>query len=248
MPASSRNSSERAPRKRISKPPEVRREELLDCAQALFVERGYDDTTVNDIVARAQVSKGAFYHYFESKEAMLEALADRMVRQSVSQVEDLLTDSRLGAVERLNAFLARSREVERREAPAIRAAFDVIFRPENQMLYARTSQAVNEAMAPIFAQLIEDGRAAGAFRTPPNSEAIADILLQINAGQRKVMTEVVAAAGVGEQDRAAARLEERLQIFGLAMDRILGLPDGTIQMTEPGFAEVIVGAAPRRPE
>src|SRR5208283_202867 len=69
-----------ASKPRIVKPPAQRREELLDCAQELFLGLGYDNTTVNDVIARAGVSKGAFYHYFTSKEAMLEALAERFAR------------------------------------------------------------------------------------------------------------------------------------------------------------------------
>ena len=66
----------------VKKPPETRIAELLDCAQRLFFERGYDNTTVNDILEAAGLSKGAFYHYFESKEALfsasfLETLKDR---------------------------------------------------------------------------------------------------------------------------------------------------------------------------
>ncbi|TIL28812.1 MAG: helix-turn-helix transcriptional regulator, partial [Mesorhizobium sp.] len=47
---------------RVIKPPEIRSAELLDCAQRLFFERGYDNTTVNDIIREAGLSKGAFYH------------------------------------------------------------------------------------------------------------------------------------------------------------------------------------------
>ena len=75
-----------AAKPRIVKPPGQRREELLDCAQALFLARGYDNTTINDVIARAGVSKGAFYHYFTSKEAMLEALAERFARRSLEQL------------------------------------------------------------------------------------------------------------------------------------------------------------------
>ena len=62
---------------RIKKPPEIRTAELLDCAQRLFFERGYDNTTVNDIIAEAGLSKGAFYHYFASK---FDREAERLLR------------------------------------------------------------------------------------------------------------------------------------------------------------------------
>jgi len=77
---------------RVVKRPDERRAELLDCAQLLFLAHGYDHTTVNDVIDRAGVSKGAFYHYFTSKEALLEALAERFARRSVEQLGDILED------------------------------------------------------------------------------------------------------------------------------------------------------------
>ena len=61
---------------RVIKHPELRRSEILDCAQSLFLARGYDCASLNDVIAAVGLSKGAFYHYFASKEALLEALAD----------------------------------------------------------------------------------------------------------------------------------------------------------------------------
>ncbi len=124
---------------RIVKTPAQRREELLDCAQALFLARGYEATTINEVIAKAGVSKGAFYHYFTSKEAMLEALAERFARRSLDQLGDILEDRSPDALSRLNAFLARSRQLRREAAPMIRPLFAAIFRPENIVLYHRSA-------------------------------------------------------------------------------------------------------------
>jgi Bacterial regulatory proteins, tetR family len=59
---------------RVIKHPDLRRSEILDQAIALFLSRGYDTTSLNDIIAEAGISKGAFYHYFPSKEALIAAL------------------------------------------------------------------------------------------------------------------------------------------------------------------------------
>lgn len=60
------------PRKR-----EQRAGEILDAAAALFVEKGVPATSIDDIVERAGVAKGTFYHYFQDRTAMLEALRER---------------------------------------------------------------------------------------------------------------------------------------------------------------------------
>jgi AcrR family transcriptional regulator len=62
-----------------TKPPEVRREELLDAAEQLFLAQGVAATSVDAIVAGAGVAKGTFYLYFQSKEQLLSALQQRFI-------------------------------------------------------------------------------------------------------------------------------------------------------------------------
>ncbi|MBS0220170.1 MAG: TetR/AcrR family transcriptional regulator [Proteobacteria bacterium] len=62
-----------------TKPAEIRREELIDAAQALFLGKGFDDTSVDEIVKAADVAKGTFYFYFKTKDDVLQALRTRFV-------------------------------------------------------------------------------------------------------------------------------------------------------------------------
>lgn len=48
---------------------------IVSAAWELFYEKGYDDTTVDEIVAKSGTSKGSFYHYFESKDSLLSSLS-----------------------------------------------------------------------------------------------------------------------------------------------------------------------------
>ena len=48
---------------------------IINAAWKLFYEKGYDDTTIEDIVSLSETSKGSFYHYFEGKDALLGTLA-----------------------------------------------------------------------------------------------------------------------------------------------------------------------------
>jgi AcrR family transcriptional regulator len=224
---------------RVVKRPEERRNELLDRAQELFFERGYDQTTVNDIIEKAGVSKGAFYHHFSSKEEMLEALAARLARESVASVGDVLGDASLDALGRLNAFLGRARQLKVATAPKLRALFDVVFRPENIVLYHRLNAAVGAVMAPVLARIIGEGVAEGVFDTP-DPRATAEILLQLGTGAHDAVARAIAASSTEEIDRAVEELERRLRLQGIAFDRILGVPDGSVRLVEPGFARAVM--------
>jgi AcrR family transcriptional regulator len=70
-----------------TKPAELRREELLDAAQQLFLDKGIGATSIDDIASAADVAKGTFYLYFPSKETLLHALQERFVAGFVERLE-----------------------------------------------------------------------------------------------------------------------------------------------------------------
>jgi AcrR family transcriptional regulator len=228
---------------RVVKHPELRKKELLDCAQELFFARGYENTTVNDVIDKAGVSKGAFYHYFDAKEELLEALAARFVRDSVAQVADILEDRSLGALGRLNAFLARFRRIRIEAAPNMRAAFDAVFRPENIVLYHRINTATMAVMTPVLTRIIAEGVEEGVFDTI-DPLGTAEMLLQLGPASHDLVARAFNAATEKEKMDATKALENRPQLFSIVVNRILGLPEGSVQIAEPGYARAIVMTRP----
>ena len=85
---------------RIAKSPDERRHELIACAQKLFYSKGYERTTVGDIVDELGVAKGTFYYYFDSKLAILEAMVDEMIGQSVALLHKIVADETLPVLEK----------------------------------------------------------------------------------------------------------------------------------------------------
>jgi AcrR family transcriptional regulator len=70
-----------------TKPPEIRRNELMDAAERLFLEKGVGATSVDEIVAAAEVAKGTFYVHFPSKEHLLAALQQRFVTSFADMIQ-----------------------------------------------------------------------------------------------------------------------------------------------------------------
>ena len=163
------------------KAPAVRRAELIDCAQRLFLQKGYERTTINDVIAATALSKGAFYHHFRSKEDLLEAIAARFAREAVDQTEGVRSDASLGALQRLNLLLAMTREWKGEHLPELRAMFTTLLRPDNAVLYHRIVGAVFDAMGPMLTGVIEAGQAEGAFDTA-DAEVAAEALLWLGEG------------------------------------------------------------------
>lgn len=219
---------------RVIKHPEIRRAELLEIAARLFGPSGYDATSIDDIIKEAKLSKGAFYHYFPSKDALLEALASRVAEQALQRLSDVLSDDRMTAVERLNAFLRRGRS--RGEGEQNVAIFAAIFRPENLPLYHRLHAAVTRVMIPPLTRIIEQGVREGSMKSHYPATT-AEIVLTLGATTHDTVAALIAAPDRAALLDALSAFQVRLEQQGIAVDRILGLPDGTIGFWDQAFAE-----------
>jgi AcrR family transcriptional regulator len=226
---------------RIVKHPELRRGEFLDCAQALFLAHGYDHASLNDVIAKAGVSKGAFYHYFPSKEALLEALADRFARGALAQVQDVLDAPGIDALARLNAFMARARQNKVETAAESWALFEALFRPENLVLFHRINTAAVALFMPALTKIIAQGVKDGMFKTF-DPEGVADMMLQLGAATHGIVARALAGDSKADWDAAIRALERRIKLYELALDRILELPDASIRLTQQGYVRAVMTA------
>lgn len=232
---------------RVIKHPELRREELLDQAQALFLTHGYDRASLNDVIAAAGVSKGAFYHYFASKEALLEALAERFARQALAGVQDILDDPGLDPLNRLNGLLAQSRQAKVEAAAEAWALFETMFRPENLVLFHRINLAASASFSPLLVKIIRQGVEDGTFRTF-DPEGVADMVMQFGMATHGVVAKAIASGSDAGMNVAIETLEKRVRLYEVALDRILGLPDGSIRISEPGYVRAVMTARRRTVE
>lgn len=92
-----------------NKYPEQTVEKIIEVSLRLFLERGYDHTTVQDIVDRlGGLTKGAVYHHFKSKEDILEAVLDSLFQPKLSQLDALMRNKQLNGREKLRRMIADS--------------------------------------------------------------------------------------------------------------------------------------------
>lgn len=226
---------------RVIKHPSVRKSEVLAAARALFFEHGYDNTSIEQVIGRAGVSKGGFYHHFPSKDALLEGLAETIAAESLEAIRNLLSDETLNAFERLDRFLAGGRQLKIAQAPQILSMFEAMFRPENLALYYRVHHAVSAVMAPVIAQILEQGRSEGTFRIN-DPEAVADMVLALAAVSHDAVARLLDARTEQDLTRAIDAFERRMVAQSIAVDRLLGLPDGSVRFIEPGFTEALMAS------
>lgn len=150
---------------RLVKDPDVRREELLEAAEALFLSQGYEQASVSDIVARAGVAKGLFYYYFRSKDEVLDAIAARYVTALGGMVDAIAGEEGPDAIAKLRRiFLTVLGDFGVTSGGIERLA--MLFDPARHgTLHRRLATAFARQVAPSVAAVIRQGAREGHFAT-----------------------------------------------------------------------------------
>jgi TetR/AcrR family transcriptional regulator, cholesterol catabolism regulator len=230
---------------RVVKHPDVRRAELLDRATGLFLQHGYENVSLNDLIADAGVSKGAFYHWFPSKDALVAALAERSARGAFDSVEDALAACDGDVLDRLNAVLRAGFDTNMQmSGPERLAAMVALLRPDNAHLYGRILAVEQELYLPLLTQLISEGVADGIFDTF-DAAGVADMIYGLAARTSAKIPDVLDATDESAREQAIDALTTRFRLHGLAVDRVLGLPDGSITTLSRAQVEAMLAALPR---
>lgn len=217
------------PRKlRTVKAPDMRRAEFVDIAERLFQTKGYEATTITDVISAAGVSKGAFYHHFNAKEDLLAAIVARAATVALGYFERLKADESLDALTRLNRLLAMGRDWKLEHMGQLRRAFEAALRRDEDTLTARTIEATFAVLSPAIASLIAEGQSEGTIGEG-DPDAMADALLWMGYGRRRMMDDLLGLAD-RDPEAVANKLYVRLCAEQAIMDRILGLPPGGIRL------------------
>ncbi len=213
--------------KRIVKEHDVRKKELLDISQQLFNERGYEATPISAILAAAGVAKGTFYHYFKSKEDLLDCLVERITHRIVEEVRGPVSQPGLNAIERLNHSFIASARWKAANWDSLWALIRPIFREENLPLRWKMNRRTRQLMVPLFAEIVRQGIEEGVFDTEFPEEA-ADLILGLGFAFQENGFELILS--LREHPEYAEIIARRTACYKDAVERILGAPRGSLQL------------------
>jgi TetR/AcrR family transcriptional regulator, transcriptional repressor for nem operon len=157
--------------------PEQTKENILSTSETLFLEQGYDKTSMQDIVNASGVSKGAIFHHFKSKEAIFNAVMDKHARNAEEILYQWLSDMNgLTAKEKLTAILEKS--IASQEMHALDGV--LTNQIKNPWFIVRTMEDSIKKSAPIFANIIRQGNEDGTITTGYPDECAEVFFLLIN--------------------------------------------------------------------
>ena len=144
-----------------NKYPEETVERILDAAQRLFLEKGYDQTTIQDIVDQlGGLTKGAVYHHFKSKEEIMDAVGDRMFLQN-NPFEAVRRRTDLNGLQKLREAI----RINQTDSAASSMTVQSIPITRNPRILAEMIESNRRTLTPYYLELLEEGNRDGSLHT-----------------------------------------------------------------------------------
>ena len=176
-----------------------KRGEIISAARRLMFTKGYERMTIADILADLKISSGAFYHYFDSKPALLEAFIEQIRLEVEKPLLPIIRDPRLSAIEKLSGFFDTLDSLRVAHKTEIIKLGRIWYTDENAIVRQKVDEAIIERRAPLLNVIIQQGIQEGVFATPyPGQVSSVIISLALGMGNNIARLLLIRVQGQNE--------------------------------------------------
>ena len=207
----------------------IKRNEILDAAQGLVYTKGYERMSIQDILNELQISKGAFYHYFDSKGDLLEALIERMVQDAEPVILPIVHDPQLSALKKMHGLFDASARWKTARKDYLMSLMRVWYADDNALIrhktYARTIKYISAWLAAIIREGIAEGVMATSY-----PDQIGEMVLVLLENMGDAFMELLLA-----DSKDAGGLERSIELvtaYNDALERMLGAATGSLNLVD----------------
>jgi len=207
----------------------IKRETFLDAAQRLIQVKGYEQASIQDVLTEAKTSKGAFYHYFDSKAALLDGVVARMVDAALLSVEPVVENPDLPATDKLRALFAGIAAWKTARKELLIALMEVWLSDHNAIVREKFRRVVVDRLTPVMASIIRQGQAERVFTvTSPEEAARVFVAFLLSLNQSTTELYMDRQAGRISLEDVRRALDAQVE----ALERVLGAPAGSLTLVD----------------
>ncbi|WP_256759553.1 TetR/AcrR family transcriptional regulator [Cohnella sp. WQ 127256] len=202
---------------RVVKEAEERRNEILDAADELFGQKGFDGTSTNDILVKVGIARGTLYHHFKSKEDIMDALIERYSINLLGAAQEVALDKSVPVIERILRVVMALNISSENGSGSGKEIMEHIHRPQNALMHQKIQKVIISGVPPILTPIIREGIEQGKFNTPYPYECMEMVIVYANA--------------IFDDDRVDLTNEERtsrMLSFIFNVERLLGAESGSL--------------------
>jgi AcrR family transcriptional regulator len=210
---------------RNAKEGNIRKDELLNIALMLFNEKGYQNTTIEDILNRSEISKGTFYYYFESKEEVLKVLAWREAEKKIELTRRIVEDCCLSAIDKINKIISEALKINFIDIENRILIYQMVDEYANLQFRQRLFENSVQLGTPLIQRIFEQGVAEKTMKIDDPEEVARFYIEMMNCYK-------IAAAKMQlqKQDKYEIKrvLKKKTQFYQSVFEKVLGVETGLL--------------------
>lgn len=196
---------------RVVKEAAIRKNEILDAAEHLFVTKGFDKTSTNDILSEVGIARGTLYYHFKSKEEILDAMIMRFTQERLKKAAQIASEQDKPVLLRMTQMILAINA----NSAIGEELLEQVHRPQNALMHQKMQESVLAGVTPLCAKLIEEGIEQGlCHNNYPYEAAEMTLIYAMNAFDTLA----------DDENRA-----RKIAAFIYHTERILGMPQGSMQ-------------------
>ncbi|MCI8400530.1 MAG: TetR/AcrR family transcriptional regulator [Lachnospiraceae bacterium] len=198
---------------RIVKEAKERRNEILDASEKLFIRKGFDYTSITDILNEVTIARGTLYYHFKSKEDILDGMIERLTSKLLKKAEAIMEEKEIPILQRLTIMM-KALNVNDDLGHEI---MEQVHKPQNALMHQKMQESLLAGIHPLITALIREGIDQGICRTEYPAEAAEMTLLY----SQTVFDDL---AEYSEEER-----NRKVRGFIYNLERLLGMEEGSMQ-------------------
>ncbi len=207
---------------------EAKKQAILDTAQSLFYEKGYEQTSVQDIIDLLQTSKGSFYHHFESKIEVLVTLCEQQVVAALEQYRHHSQEEE-SAYKKLTQLFYWMNPIRKGNEKFLSVFFPLIAKPQGKSIGAQYSQVIEDVFSQTLGELLLLTKDEGQIYLY-YPEQMPLILLALNNILWENTGKMLVEKTENQKDFMPGKYMESLRSYRFSVERLLDAPYGGLEM------------------
>ena len=203
------------------------KDRIADSAVRMFIKNGYEKTSLNDIIAKLGIAKGTFYHYFSSKEEMLDYLIKEMCEDILPEVAKIVENREFDALTKINKAVRKIKRYKVARRRIVKLIAVEIYKEENLVLRHKITEQSTKLYLPLFTKIIEQGKKEKIFKVDNPGET-AEIFMRLSIAFGEIVAPVIFNQKLSLKNINIFR--NKVKAFKEAMGRILGMKQGDLDI------------------
>ena len=190
------------------------REEIIALGKQLFITKGYEKTSVEEMIRTLGISKGGFYHHFKSKEEVMDAVIMQITMKIVDNIKDIVALENLDCLTKMG-YVLHAMNIQEEGTDSI---LDVMHKPQNALMHQKSLVMMVNEISPFFSMVLEQGNKEGVLHCAYTDE---------NAQMMLILGQLLFDDGVFSM--CEEKKEKYMIAFMDSIEKIVGAENGTIR-------------------